>query len=90
MPRPDLFKLFMLEPNLFTYRRALDKIIVLFRVFDRYSKDYRVNYYDIRPVFDNFKITYLITGEDLYIEDKISYCRIEQTIEIESLSLQHL
>ena len=90
MPRPDSFRLSVLEPDLPTFRRALDEIVVLFRAFERYSKNYRINYCDIRPVFGDFKITHLLTGEDSYVEDKICHCRMEQNTETGLLSLQHL
>ena len=60
---------------------------MLFRIFDIYLKSYKVNYYDIRLVFDNFKIINLLIKDKFYVENKIYYYKIKENVEIEFLSL---
>lgn len=73
----DLFNISILKSDFLLFRRALDKIIVIFKAFDRYLKSFRISYYDIRPVFDNFKITYLLIREDSYIEAKTLHYKVK-------------
>lgn len=89
VPRPDSFDVSVLEPNFLAWRRALNEIMAMFRAFSRFSKKFRVNYCDIRPVFGDFRITHVLTDEDSFVEAKSLHCRIVQVANTGSLLLQH-
>ena len=89
MPRPEVFDISVLEPDLLSFRRALDEIVVLFQAFDRYSKNFRIRFCDIRPVLGDFKITHLSTEEEIHVEAKILHCRLSYVASTGFLLLQH-
>ena len=69
----------MLEFNLFIFQKTFKKIIILFKIFDKYSKSYKVNYCDIRFIFDDFKIINFLIKDKFYIKNKIYYYKIKKT-----------
>ena len=87
MSHLNSFKLFVLKFDLFIFRKILKKIIILFKIFDKYSKSYKVNYCDIRFIFNNFKIINFLIKDKSYIENKIYYYKIKENVKIELLSL---
>lgn len=89
MPRPDSFDLSVLQPDSRSLQRALKEIIALFRAFDRYSSMFAVRFFDIRPIFGDFKIAHLGTGIESFIEAKTQHCRIREIEETGELTLQH-
>ena len=88
VPRPDAFDVSVLEPDLPSFQRALDEIKALFRAFAGNSERFAVTYLDIRPVFGDFKIVHLLTGEESFVEAKTLHCRVE-AVGSGTLLLQH-
>ena len=90
VPRPESFDLSVLQPDSSSFRKALDEIIALCRAFDKYSSTFAVRFFDIRPIFGDFKIAHLGTGTESFVEAKTLHCRIRKIRETGGFLLQHL
>ena len=89
VPRPESFDLSVLQPDSLQFQNTLDEIIALFRAFDTYSSTFAVRFFDIRPIFGDFKIAHLGTGTESFVEAKSLHCRIQKIKETGRFLLQH-
>ena len=89
VPRPKSYPISALEPDFPAHRHSLNKIKALWNAFHKLSKNYHIDFCDIRPVLGDFKIIHRFTGEESHVEEKTDHCRLVRGEETGGFLLQH-
>ena len=67
----------VLELDFAFWRKALNMIKSIFRVFKQYSKAFRVEFIDIFSLLEDYKIIHIETDTKIHVKVKTSHCRLK-------------